>query len=159
MFSMTPSAFQAVRQVLPGGHVSVQSQGSTAKGTSVPTSDLDHFVRMDNAQPTLTGNQRVQVPPISMELLTPLHLISHSVSQIRDNLVKGLAQKGFHYPHAELGQNRIHLRSNTAPEVDVVFQVAECDIVQGPLFAALFVSLSTPSIPHHRMLLAEFQAR
>lgn len=48
-----------------------------------------------------------------------------AVSKIRDEAVKQLAERGLHYKHAELGQNRIHLRSDAAPEVDVVFQVSE----------------------------------
>ena len=109
--ALSPPA-QAVQQVFPGGHANVQSQGSAAKGTSLPQSDRDFFVRMDNTIPTATKNQRIAV---------------------RDGLVQQLEQKGIQYGRADLGQRRIHLcQGRSEPEVDVVFQRFKGDVRKEP---------------------------
>ena len=90
----------------------MQSQGSAAKGTSLPKSDWDFHVHMNSNLPAVTKNQRVE---------------------IRDRLVHQLEQQGIQYGRADLGKNRIHLsQGRNEPEVDIIFQRYKLDVRKEP---------------------------
>ena len=103
---MPPPSPQAIWHVF-GGHANVQSQGSAAKGTSLPQSDWDFFVYMDNTISFVTHNQRRDVCD-----LIGLHL----------------GKVGIKYGLVKLGENCIHLdqghknKGTAMPDIDVVFQ-------------------------------------
>jgi len=94
------------------GHANVQTQGSTAKGTSLISSDWDFFIHFDNTLLPATKNQRLQVCSL---LSTYLH------------------QAGIIHNEPQLGANRINLtnvsmRSESLPDVDIIFEKFKGDV-------------------------------
>ena len=104
-----------VRQVF-SGHANVQSQGSTAKGTSLKTSDWDFYVHFDNTLQPATNRQRLDV---------------------RDLLSGFLVQFEVFHDQPILGANRISLtnlslRGDALPDVDIIFEKFKADFRPPP---------------------------